>query len=213
MLDISPIAIIPARINSRRVKFKNITIFRKKPLIYWTIEAAIKSKIFSKIFVSTDNNIIKKNLKKFKKQIFFLPRPKKLSGSKTKSETLIKYLIKKNNLQKKYETFFLLQATSPKRNKNHINSMWNIYCKEKLNNFISVSKKKNKNKIKNKSFIYLKNRKEKIKKDHFFYPNGAIYIRNILDFLDKPKFLLRNTSYFNMDVKYSLDVDNYKDFE
>ena len=73
--------------------------------------------------------------------------------------------------------------------------------------------KKNKNKIKNKSFIYLKNRKEKIKKDHFFYPNGAIYIRNILDFLDKPKFLLRNTSYFNMDVKYSLDVDNYKDFE
>ena len=101
MTNTSPIAIIPARIRSSRVKFKNIASFKKKPLIFWTIEAAIKSKIFSKIFVSTDSNIIKKRLAKYQKKIFFLPRPKKLSGNKTKSETLIKYLIKKNNLHKK----------------------------------------------------------------------------------------------------------------
>ena len=42
--------IIPARKGSRRLKNKNILIFKKKPLITHTIEAAIKSKIFHKNF-------------------------------------------------------------------------------------------------------------------------------------------------------------------
>ena len=68
MINLSPIAIIPARIGSRRVKFKNIVNFRKKPLISWTIEAAIKSRIFHKIFISTDSDIIKSKLTKYKKK-------------------------------------------------------------------------------------------------------------------------------------------------
>ena len=93
--------------------------------------------------------------------ISFLNRPKKFSGSKTKSETLIKYLILKNELQKKYKTIFLLQATSPKRNYKHIKSMWNIYKTEKLKSFVSVSKRKNKNKIKIKknNIIFYKKKK------------------------------------------------------
>jgi len=38
------IAIIPARGGSTRIKNKNIKIFNKKPLIVWTIEAALSSK-------------------------------------------------------------------------------------------------------------------------------------------------------------------------
>ena len=93
-----PIAIIPARVGSQRIKLKNVILFHNKPLIYWTIKSAVESKVFAKIYISTDGTIIKNELNKFKEfknKIFFLYRPKKLSGSKTKTSSLIKCLIKK----------------------------------------------------------------------------------------------------------------------
>ena len=45
------------------------------------------------------------------------------------------------------------------------------------------------------------------------YQNGAIYIFNIKNFLKIKKFITKETSYFKMEKKYSLDVDNYLDLE
>ena len=52
------IAIIPARGGSERIKKKNILDFFGKPLIAWTIEAAIKSELFQKVLVSTEDEEI-----------------------------------------------------------------------------------------------------------------------------------------------------------
>ena len=41
------ICIIPARSGSKRIKNKNLKLFFKKPLIYWSIKAAINSKLFN----------------------------------------------------------------------------------------------------------------------------------------------------------------------
>ena len=49
------IAIIPARGGSKRIPNKNITPFMGKPMIQWTIEAALKSEIFEDVLVSTDS--------------------------------------------------------------------------------------------------------------------------------------------------------------
>ena len=54
------IAIIPARIGSKRLKYKNIKKIKNKTLIEIVISVLSKSKIFSDIFVSTDSEIIKK---------------------------------------------------------------------------------------------------------------------------------------------------------
>ena len=54
----SNIAIIPARIGSKRIKEKNIKIFCSKPIIQWTYEILKKSKIFSDIYVSTESEKI-----------------------------------------------------------------------------------------------------------------------------------------------------------
>ena len=48
------IAIIPCRRNSKEVKNKNIKIFNKKPLLYWTIKSARSSSLISKVFVTSD---------------------------------------------------------------------------------------------------------------------------------------------------------------
>jgi len=48
------LAIIPARGGSKRIPGKNIRLFRGKPMIAWSIEAAIQSGCFDRIIVSTD---------------------------------------------------------------------------------------------------------------------------------------------------------------
>ncbi|NDA72499.1 MAG: hypothetical protein EBX69_03485, partial [Betaproteobacteria bacterium] len=53
------IAIIPARGGSKRLPRKNIMAFNGKPMITWTIEAALKSEMFSKVLVSTDDDEIR----------------------------------------------------------------------------------------------------------------------------------------------------------
>lgn len=52
------IAIIPARGGSKRIPRKNIVDFHGKPMIAWTIEAALASKCFGRVIVSTDDEEI-----------------------------------------------------------------------------------------------------------------------------------------------------------
>ena len=60
MINKKPYCVIPARGSSKRIKNKNIAIFNKKPLIYYSINAAKKTNLFKKIIVRTDSNKIKK---------------------------------------------------------------------------------------------------------------------------------------------------------
>ena len=76
------IAIIPARIGSKRIKKKNIKKFYHKPMIQWTYEILKKSKLFSNIYLTTESNEIINVCKKFNfKDI--IRRPKKLAGGNT----------------------------------------------------------------------------------------------------------------------------------
>ena len=59
------IAVIPARGKSKRIPKKNIKLFHGKPLIAYSIEAALNSQLFSKIIVSTDDEEIAKIAKKY----------------------------------------------------------------------------------------------------------------------------------------------------
>ena len=88
------IVIIPARIGSKRIKEKNIKIFHKKPIIYWTIKSLNQTKLFDKIFVSTDSNKIVKVLKKFNFENIIL-RNKSLSNDKIGTNAVVIDAIKK----------------------------------------------------------------------------------------------------------------------
>ena len=61
------ICFIPARSGSTRVKNKNIRLINKRPLIYWTVYSAIKSKKFDQIIFSSDNQGYYKILLKYLK--------------------------------------------------------------------------------------------------------------------------------------------------
>jgi len=107
------IAIIPARGGSKRIPRKNIKDFCGKPLIAYSIEAALKSQLFDKVIVSTDDEEIAKIAKKYGAEVPFV-RPKELSDDFTGTGNVINHAIK--FLQDNGETFeyvCTIYATAP----------------------------------------------------------------------------------------------------
>jgi len=107
------VAIIPARGGSKRIPKKNIKDFFGKPLIAYSIEVAIKSKLFSKIIVSTDDEEIARIAKEYGAEVPFI-RPKKLSDDFTGTKDVIDHTV--NYLKKNGETYdyvCTIYATAP----------------------------------------------------------------------------------------------------
>ena len=77
-------AIIPARMGSKEIKHKNIKKFYGKPLIYWTILAALSSKYIDNVLVSTDSEFIASISQAYGAKVPSL-RSKKLSGDNSHS--------------------------------------------------------------------------------------------------------------------------------
>ena len=110
------ICLIPARANSKRIKNKNIKIFHKKPIIAWPINAAIKSKIFDEIFVSTDSLKIKKISEKFGAKVPFL-RPKKYANDYATDKDVIKHFLNFCKKKKNKSSIFMLHLSYSSFNK------------------------------------------------------------------------------------------------
>ena len=91
---INRLLIIPARGNSKRILNKNIRLFHKKPMIYYVLDLAKKSKLFKKIHVSTESNKVAKVVNNFGLKIDFM-RPKFLSKNSTPVVDVLNYVYKK----------------------------------------------------------------------------------------------------------------------
>ena len=214
------LALIIAREKSKGLRNKNTIIFKKKPLIQWTMEAAKKSKLIDKILISTDSKKIIKLAKKKENFCAFL-RPKKLSSSKAKIKSVIFHMLKwlKDNKKLDYEYLILLQATSPLRNHIHIDKAIKYYFKrKKRNRYFSLCArdgKKNTMDYEKKwgtNFFYFQTKKRERRQEleTLYLPNGAIYLCNIKKF--KGNFFGKRT-LFLMDEKSSLDIDSKKDLK
>ena len=104
------VCIIPARGGSKRIPRKNIKLFRGKPLLVWSIEKAIKSKCFTEIIVSTDDEEIADLAISSGANVPFL-RPKELSDDFVGTLDVVKFVIKNFNKEIKYVC--CLYATAP----------------------------------------------------------------------------------------------------
>jgi pseudaminic acid cytidylyltransferase len=87
------ICIIPARGGSKRIPRKNIKDFFGKPLIAYSIQAALDSKLFDKVIVSTDDDEIASVAKQYGAQVPFI-RPKELSDDFTGTGAVIEHTLK-----------------------------------------------------------------------------------------------------------------------
>jgi len=86
------IAIIPARGGSKRIPRKNIKKFLGKPIIAYSIEVAIKSDLFDKVIVSTDDSEVAQVAQNYGAEVPFI-RPSELSDDYTGTNDVVKHAL------------------------------------------------------------------------------------------------------------------------
>ena len=107
------IAVIPARGGSKRIPKKNIKDFLGKPLIAYSIEVALASKLFDKVIVSTDDEEIANISKQYGAEVPFL-RPKELSDNFSGTGAVIKHAIEFLQARgDKFDYVCTIYATAP----------------------------------------------------------------------------------------------------
>lgn len=213
------IAIIPARSGSKGLVNKNILMLLDKPILAYTIEAAIQSEKFIKVIVSTDSLEYKEIAEKYGAEVVM--RGEELSNDSATSYMVIKDVLEKD-LGVEYDYFVLLQPTSPFRNYQHINESIEKFEKNISNYDFLVSMTET---SKTSTLIKLIEEDESLK--HYdldfsnykrqnykeYYPNGAIFIGKNKEYLERKHFFGKKSLAYFMNKADSIDIDDRLDFE
>jgi len=107
------LAIIPARGGSKRIPRKNIKLFCGKPMIVWSIKAALSSGCFDKVIISTDDDEIADIATEHGAEVPFI-RPKELADDHTGTIPVIAHAVEwQNNQGNKCSEVCCIYATAP----------------------------------------------------------------------------------------------------
>ncbi|TIH11995.1 acylneuraminate cytidylyltransferase family protein [Marinifilum sp. JC120] len=212
------IAIIPARAGSKGVKNKNIVELNGKPLISYTIEAALDSGVFDHVFVTTDGEEIAEVSAECGAEV--IDRPRELALDKSSSIDVIVHALEAKEFFK--GCFCLLQPTSPLRDSKDIREAFELYKSSEATSVISatsVGHHPYKCLMQNKDGNYapIRNPEDLVSARQdlpiCIAPNGAIYFCDIASFLEQKVLFFPNTEYFLMRPDRSVDVDSLTDLK
>ena len=212
---------ICARKGSKGLKGKNYLTLLGKPLIKHTIEQANKSKLFTKIVVSSDS---KKIINTSKKETdYAISRSKKLSNDHSSKVDAIKdALIRaEKHFKLRFDIVVDLDVTSPLRSKNDIKNALDLFIKKEPGNLVSGYKARrnpyfNQVMYKNSYLDVVCNSKKKIVRrqsaPQIYDLNASIYIWNRNSLLSSIKTINKKTILFEMPYSRSIDIDDELDF-
>ncbi|MDD2714818.1 MAG: acylneuraminate cytidylyltransferase family protein [Candidatus Wallbacteria bacterium] len=215
------LAVIPARGGSIGLPGKNIRLLSGKPLIVWTIEAALASKVITKLVVSTDDKKIADIGKKYGAEIPFL-RPANLATDEaTTADVLIHAYKYFSNCGEKYTHIMLLQPTSPLRAYEDIVGSVNWLNKKNAQAVVSVCEAEHHPYWSNtlpsdwsminfiKPECHNRNRQQL---PPCYRINGAVYIAEWNYFYANRGFFGDSTFAYLMPRERSVDIDSLIDF-
>jgi len=212
------LAIIPARGGSKRLPRKNILNLAGKPVIAWSIDAALKSRYIDAVIVTSDDDEILGISKKFGARI--LRRPEELASDNAATYDAIKHTIENVEI---YDYIVLLQATSPLRNEVHLDEAIALLTSKDADAVISVCKVDHSPRWSNTlpqdgsmvGFIkeeVLNKRSQDL--EPYYRLNGAIYICDTNRYLEeKSLFLKSNIFSYEMNRTNSIDIDEEIDLK
>lgn len=210
------LAIIPARGSSKGLPGKNIKMLNGKPLIAYTIEAALAAKSISRVIVSTDSEKIAAAAISYGAECPFL-RPDHLADDTATSNDVFLHAIEKVKMDEKIEIseFMVLQPTSPLRDYEDIDNAVKLFKEKKADAIISYCKEYHP--IRWHKYLDGEGRlvdifgevgKIRQEERSSYFPNGAIYIYTT-DYLRSGK---GNSFAFLMPRTKSIDIDTLEDF-
>lgn len=207
------LAIIPARSGSKGLKDKNIIELCGKPLIAYSIEAAVNTNLFDRVIVSTDSEFYAKISRQYGAEV--LMRGEELSNDNSTTYMVLEDILK-NKILDTYDYFVLLQPTSPMRNAQHIiEAVEKFEQKFKRFDFLVSMKESEHAKVlvnpidEDESLkffdINFSNYRRQGYKD--YSPNGAIFIAKPDSYLKQKHFFGARSLSYIMQAKDSVDID------
>ena len=207
------IALIPARGGSKRILKKNSKIFFGNPIIFYPIKVLINSKLFDKIFVTSDDENLISYINKNFPHIKTIKRKKKLSSDNVKTITVVKNFIKNDLKIKNVKIICCVYPTTPLLNVENLKLGLKI-CK-KFRNFVFPVLKSN---FTSGKFIKLKsNTIEKVltKNDNFtvnYQDSGQFYWGTLGNWLKKKKIIDKSSKCFAVGDQDAIDINTNEDW-
>lgn len=206
------IAIIPARGGSKRLPGKNTLLLNGIPLIAHSIlYAQVNDKIIDEIYVSTNDQNIKKTALQFGAKV--IDRPENISGDLEPTVSAIKHALQ--NIDPAVENVVLLQPTNPLRPENLLSEAFNLYEKENYDSLFTVSRNHQKfGKIKDSKFTPFNYEIGQRSQDlqPLFFENGLLYITNT-KLIQNDIIISKDAFPFEVNhIFANVDIDTSDDF-
>ena len=218
------IAFIPARGGSKGVPGKNIKEICGKPLIAWTIEAALKAQGIERVIVTTDDEKIAQVAKEYGAEVPFM-RPAELASDTATAIDVYLHAADfvMNETGKSLEKFMVLLPTVPMRDEKHIDEAIAQFEADKATTLMSFAKAEvpaswyhyqdEAGRVHNAGFGGGSNMANRQTNQSYIVPNGAIYILDYELLKTKRTYYCDNTTAYIMSSEDSIDIDYPIDFE
>lgn len=218
------LGLIPVRGGSKGVPGKNIKLLGSKPLLAYSIEAAILSKQFAKVIVSTESQEIAKLALELGAEVPFL-RPEVLATDTAKSiDVVIHVLEELSKSEEHFDAVCLLQATYPFRKEGMIEEAIALFKSKNADSLVSVLPvpshfnphwifESNKD-----AFLELATGEEEIiarRQDlpNCYFRDGAIYITSVDVILNNKTFFGKKLAYVESDSNFYINIDTFEDWK
>lgn len=220
------LAVILARSGSKGLPHKNIRPLNGHPLMAYTIKAALDSKRFDTVMVSTDSEEYAEIARKYGAEVPFM-RSEENSGDRAASWDAVREVVKQyeTDLGKTFDVVALLQVTSPLRTGKHIDEAFQLMEEKDANSLYGICETEFPLAICKRipESLCMNDAEEAVKVDPNMYLarqllpttyriNGAIYLYKT-DALFTDKHIYETKCYgYPMGKIPSIDVDDLEDF-
>jgi N-acylneuraminate cytidylyltransferase len=214
------LAIIPARGGSKRIPRKNIKNFLGKPIITYSIEAAIKSNLFDEIMVSTDDKEIAKIALKYGAKVPFFRTDKNSDDYAVLAEVIEEVVKEYAKLNKEFDTVCCILPTAPFVSVHKIKKAYNMLIESNFNSVFPVlefsfpiqrSLQFNTDKIEMVWSDYLNSRSQDL--EPRYHDSGQFYWLQTMSFLKNKKLFTNNSGALIISQLEAQDIDTKTDWK
>lgn len=205
------LGLIPARGGSKGVPNKNVRDLDGAPLVAHSIGAGQNASSIDTVVVSTDDDEIATVAERCGARVPFV-RPDHLATDEAPTAPVIKHAVEYLKRQgEEYDTFVLLQATSPLRTEEHIDEAYTQYDRSNVDSLISAYKTYDTRWQQTpegaKKLNYVDADKRRQDREPEYVINGAIYVTDVAQFMETENTITGKTGIYEMSEQESVDID------
>lgn len=216
------IAIIPARGGSKRIPNKNIIPFNGRPMIAWTIDAALQSGCFDRVLVSTDDEKIASVALECGAEVPFLRRECSDDFSAVSDATVSALNQAMSHWNEEYNLVVQLMANCPIRSAKDIRSAIDAFSSHDRDFQISCFKygwmnpwwavTLDEKGVPNRLFSEASTKRSQDLPD-LYCPTGAIWIASAKKLLEHKTFYGPGHNFEVISWQSAVDIDDYSDLD